>query len=764
MSAITDVKCVLTHKALDALCKKFYIPKEVHPVLPNQYDTMHERTAGKIGLYTRFFDFANLRLPLSTFLVDVLRHFRINISQLSIIEAAKVSHFEILCRVYGIIPIVGLFRCFYVNSKKSGWISFTKRSDKASKWISLLSSIARIPPNELDASVERLFDKGGSGNQTEQVDSIDDGKDVDIQSVIKAANTVVEDVAPMQSKRQGKRKFVVVDAGEASHPPKKLKNDYGTQSGTSISGKSRSALKRLLAGAVFNAEVKVVAMPTLPFMTTSVSFTSEREGGDHIDSVTGPNLHAIGAPPRFVISSDSSHHSGTNVAEAEVDYLIRSSVLIMTIVTTITSTVDPALVAKKKLVKPSLFCVDSSSAGGTDPTTGVFSDLTGSDFLIGAICTVIDPDTDLQKVYVPQWSVTNGSVLMTVAAARQMYLSVEVRIHVEYNVKEKRRLKSVTERQLKLLRPFASVPKPLILKLLKKSLLDETDALNERNAILEKERNALDLKVTKLEASVVSKERELTDLNALVTSVKSQNDILVDRLRAFILRWLLIHGMDLAIVKCLNSPEYLSALGAPIGKAIEKGMQDGLSAGIVHGKEGRALTDVAAHNPSTEKSNKDASVEAVMNILHLEGPLTEKIGLNELQPNVDHLMVPIHRSPDKVVVGVIVLSLSLDVSSFQVWRNRENIANQRSALHDVFVPLVDPFSAADLTGTEGNSDTAPATANTNTDLSITFASASSIDPIFVDDYEVVGAEDQAVADENAASFSNVDDAKLNITE
>nr|GEY33852.1 hypothetical protein [Tanacetum cinerariifolium] len=41
------------NKALDALCNKFHIPEEVHPVLPNQNDTMHERPAGRIGLYTR---------------------------------------------------------------------------------------------------------------------------------------------------------------------------------------------------------------------------------------------------------------------------------------------------------------------------------------------------------------------------------------------------------------------------------------------------------------------------------------------------------------------------------------------------------------------------------------------------------------------------------------------------------------------------------------------------------------------------------------
>ncbi|GKE37650.1 hypothetical protein Tco_1461055, partial [Tanacetum coccineum] len=131
MSAIIDIKCVLSQKAFDAFCEKFYIPKETHPVLPNRGDTMHERPAGKIGLYTRFFDFVNFRLPVSAFLVNILRHFRINISQLSVIGAAKVSHFEILCRVYGIVPTVGLFRCFYVNSKKNGWTSFSKRSDNA---------------------------------------------------------------------------------------------------------------------------------------------------------------------------------------------------------------------------------------------------------------------------------------------------------------------------------------------------------------------------------------------------------------------------------------------------------------------------------------------------------------------------------------------------------------------------------------------------------------------------------------------------------
>ncbi|GJT15439.1 hypothetical protein Tco_0874145 [Tanacetum coccineum] len=481
---------------------------EVHPVLPNQNETMHERPAGKI------------------------RHFRINISQLSMIGAAKVSHFEILCRIYGVIPIVGLFQCFYVNSKKNGWMSFSKRSDNAplylpctfsvayyqkvtrdhapveadfnaqdyatlvahpssfrkfpEEFLSLVglsrhytldeetyprflhkdgedmdifalihtpdptkvkiveweqnedellllqTTIGRTVPllsvapdraeSELEASVDKLFDEGGSGNQT----------------------TGSSAVVGKKPRRQRKRKTMVVGAGEASHPPKKLSEDHRTPSGPSIAGKSRSAVQRLLDGAVLNADFRGEAIPTLPFMTSSISATPE---------------------------------------QAEVDSLIRSSVLVMIVVTTVTSTVSPALVVKEKPVKHSLFSTDSSSAGGADPNTGVFLDLSGSNFLVGGHDQLITE--------------------FNVEATRQMSLSAEVRMRAEYNVKERRREAKATEAIR--LRAEASN-----FETVEKSLQDEVIALKERNTILEKERNALDVKATDLKASVIGKERELT--------------------------------------------------------------------------------------------------------------------------------------------------------------------------------------------------------------------------------------------------------------
>ncbi|GJS68702.1 hypothetical protein Tco_0683267 [Tanacetum coccineum] len=636
--------------------------------------------------------------------------------------------------------------------------------------VPLLPVVPTHGESKLEDSVDKLFDEGGSDDQAEQGDSASGGQGIGIQFVSEAA--------------------------KPSHPSKKLRDDHNASTRLSVAGESR-----------------------------------------------------------FVISSDPSHHSGANVVEAEVDSVARSSASLIATITTVTATVDAATVAKEAPIKkPSLFGAGSSSAGGTDPTPGGFSDVSGSEFLIGGICIVVDPNFDLQKVYVPKWSITNGSRLddgrvcremldefaplkffasirgmehdrlfieFNVGAARQISLSVKVRMRAEYNIKEKKRLRSVVDEQTELLK----VRDGEIENLKAQLLLKEAEAAKaiHHNTTLEKEKSELDVKVADLVASVKVREQEAADLDVMVTSVKSQNDNLIDQVHrletssaglqekvtvyedrmsqlekfqddqmevvyekfnklhadfiemAFHLeeklyphllttnagrRWLLTYGMKLVVAKCLNSPEYLSALGAVISKAIEKGMQDGLASGITHGQEGRVLTDVVAFNPSTEsdyisalqdlqsvnfslladlKSNKDASLETLMDILLLDETLAERLDLNESQPHVDQLMVPVYHSPDQTVIGARALSLSLDVSHSRVQRIKENIANNRPALRDVFVSLAEPLSIVALEGTEGTSGTAP---DTTTALSTTYVSASSIPPIFTYNYVVVHADSQ----------------------
>ncbi|GJX73749.1 hypothetical protein Tco_0312344 [Tanacetum coccineum] len=244
--------------------------------------------------------------------------------------------------------------------------------------VPLLPIAPACAESELDASVDKLFNKGGSGNQAEQGDSASGGHGVGIQLVSENVETVVEDAAPVKPRRQRKRKTIISNAGGPLHPPKKLREDHGTLSGAPVGGKSRSVFQRLLAGAVQNAEVRGEPIPTLPFVMSSVSATPERKDEGHTDFATGLNLRTIGAPPRFVISLDSSHHSSANIAKAEVDPFAMPSHPLMTVATTVTSIVDPATTVKEKFVGSSVFGGDSSG-GGADHTVGGFSDLTTLD-------------------------------------------------------------------------------------------------------------------------------------------------------------------------------------------------------------------------------------------------------------------------------------------------------------------------------------------------------------------------------------------------
>ncbi|GKA43898.1 gypsy type transposase [Tanacetum coccineum] len=62
----------------------------LHPELPGRGDRIVDFLEGKVGVYTKFFEFANFRIPISQFLFDILGHYQIHLSQLSVIGAAKV--------------------------------------------------------------------------------------------------------------------------------------------------------------------------------------------------------------------------------------------------------------------------------------------------------------------------------------------------------------------------------------------------------------------------------------------------------------------------------------------------------------------------------------------------------------------------------------------------------------------------------------------------------------------------------------------------
>ncbi|GJZ47913.1 hypothetical protein Tco_0601745 [Tanacetum coccineum] len=119
---------IMTREMVESFCNSYYIPDEVHPTAPGRDRTITQFPEGKVGVYTRLFDYCGYRIPLTKFFVSVLKYFRIHISQLSPFGAARISHFEVLTRVLDLGLSVAVFRAFYTRMYSDGLISFAKRS------------------------------------------------------------------------------------------------------------------------------------------------------------------------------------------------------------------------------------------------------------------------------------------------------------------------------------------------------------------------------------------------------------------------------------------------------------------------------------------------------------------------------------------------------------------------------------------------------------------------------------------------------------
>ncbi|GJY72489.1 hypothetical protein Tco_0476192 [Tanacetum coccineum] len=415
MSSITDIKSALTLKGLKQFFETYHIPDEVHLQIPSPNQTIHEMPTGKIGVYTRFFEYANFRLPLSTFLVNVLKHYRIHISQLSVIGAAKVSHFEILCRVHGFEPTVGLFRCFYVNSKNKGWVSFSKRPgnnvtcytkplDSLKSWndrffwVDAFACPVSFPWNTSTTASKDPFPKSSHYN-AEHYDTLVAYPasfhkypepflclvGISRRDLFAFIRTTDPTKVRIGERQRGKDKPKLLDTTvgrtvpllSVAHARAESELDASVdrlfdEEGSVIWSSDHICwCDQALVSVVSKVFFKGEPVPTLPFVTSSVSATPEREEGDHIDSLTGLT---------------------------SIPLEIRKA---MITATTVTATAGAATVVKETVTKPSLFATASSSAGETEPTPDGFSDLTSIDLLVGDIRTVVDPDSDLQKVYVP---------------------------------------------------------------------------------------------------------------------------------------------------------------------------------------------------------------------------------------------------------------------------------------------------------------------------------------------------------------------------
>ncbi|GJR25153.1 hypothetical protein Tco_0973680 [Tanacetum coccineum] len=140
---LTDFTLEIIDEELREFTSEYYIPFALHPVVPAASASIADFPEGKVGVYTRFFEFANQRVPLSLFMCNVLNYYRLHISQLHCIGAAKITNFEVNCRLLAINPTVHLFRAFYHTSWSNGWVSFSKRAGRLQCYTEKLDALRR---------------------------------------------------------------------------------------------------------------------------------------------------------------------------------------------------------------------------------------------------------------------------------------------------------------------------------------------------------------------------------------------------------------------------------------------------------------------------------------------------------------------------------------------------------------------------------------------------------------------------------------------
>ncbi|GJZ73257.1 hypothetical protein Tco_0637403 [Tanacetum coccineum] len=69
---LEDAVSTISQEYLQEFASEYYIPESLHPELPGPEDNIVDFPEGKVGVYTKFFEFANYRIPISQFLFDIL--------------------------------------------------------------------------------------------------------------------------------------------------------------------------------------------------------------------------------------------------------------------------------------------------------------------------------------------------------------------------------------------------------------------------------------------------------------------------------------------------------------------------------------------------------------------------------------------------------------------------------------------------------------------------------------------------------------------
>ncbi|GJS50988.1 hypothetical protein Tco_0624350 [Tanacetum coccineum] len=618
---------IMTQEMVDSFCESFYIPAEVHPTALGRDKTIAQFPADKVGVYTRILTFVVIGFRLQNMgLLDFIKTS----------DPRKVRAIEVQKGDDQVTLLESTRHCFMPlvipAARGSGSVAATEIPAPTERG---QESVA-----EEDAYLE-LADPGEGTAMVRQSDE----------------EVVTEQPKKIKKKRLTKQSDVL--------PAKKLRTDHPSlASGTG--GKTLAGLEQIMPAGSRLLAREQSATPSV-------------------------------APPQE--------------SESFVDLSAQASLQIRTTMgssSTLSAPVDTAAATTTSIKAKLAADVNPDLAGPSQ-----LEESEGSDDSFYELAT-LDP-SEAKRWYVPRWNITNDSLLddgFSCRAARQICLGSEVRSRAEHELELKEKLNAKYAARGKLLEKKDSE----ILRL--KSQLAEKEAKTVEITITRKDHDIslLDSRATHLESALNDAQVACTEAGTKITSLASERDRLaseeeqaqelynrVAELEAHVMdvsgrlegefyptyltflagrRWLLTHGIQLALLKCLKSSEYQGILGYALGRAVDFGMQKGLEAGYEHGVAGRSLPVVDAYNPEVANADYVNAVKA------LEDAHFLLVDSASLQPCIEQLSIPIHHAGDKTAVGETSLSFALmNVRARAEGPKKHAAALRQLMMEIVFAPL-----------------------------------------------------------------------------
>ncbi|GJW19898.1 hypothetical protein Tco_0027334 [Tanacetum coccineum] len=624
---LENVVSTISQEYLLEFTSEYGIPEGLHLELPGLEDTIVDFPEGKVGVYTKFFEFANFRIPISEFLFDILGHYQIHLSQLSVIGAAKVGHFEINWEKHPTVlyKTPGLLKKLEQSIFLGGRESISHRRGLALKRSEGWDTNSGLLFNGERNSIKHTLDPYPKTTRSPIM------PDMDLFKLISAPN-LTKVKAGTRPRAAYEVPLLTVTASrvidmedptaatESSRTPSTIEkspldfsNENPSQQITKGDGTEDQVLDEV------SREIPPEANPT----TTGVVLELEKEV-----TVMGPRVNkrrrkrandeADANASRKVLRNDhaaaipeQNTHRGKSLAsmglEAGTTFVTPATQEALSGAKSV-SDPNPLSYARPQPYPERDMAQSSKEKAPEIPSEHVATTEEQGQKLMespqsGKSSSFLSMDGSPGDIYQPKWGMTNNCRLDTSNVCKDTVDHIVPSGTVETEVKG---LRNQTGN----------------LGTLLEAEVDMKKVAETKNAELTEEIKAAFEEFKKYEDERVNSRCVEMDARLDALSIDFDEELYPHMLTAIAgHRWVIGHDIRLAVMKCVESSKIRQAFADVVFAGLAKGISEGLKYGVEHGKAGRYLADIKAYDP--EDNNK--LVKALQDLKDLKYPMVDQL-------------------------------------------------------------------------------------------------------------------------------------------